>query len=428
MTTPGNSCLQCDPGDEAGRPRSTVDATTQTDLDTDEHTTSPREQVLDSSHPQSSVQPVVGDDMTTYYLYHENNNVTSWPVEPLPCTPYNHSFSSHADVYGQPPRCATNIRQNWSEVGWGKESDHYSENLRYAGRSDLGRSDSGSSTLVDYPTPSNDLPYPDTEKIRMFHDLHSLLPYIQPERLNNALNGSQVNIVEEGTEAVFAYKVPKKMLVLFCGRPAIQKFLRTLEREDNVNWRGGPRKQELRLPRGVANCIGVRIVVAWMRRACYREHRGTMRPVTAPSNLFAAICLSRALEAFGLFRDSTRIDNAIVHTHLRRPLLLDEIKSIWTCLPKDSRYTYRMVQDLTEEIRFYEAGDKRALPHADQILEFLQQQPELERRVHDPEANNKFRPVFGTEWCKRVAEEQTGKKSEPIASSVKRFGVLRIVP
>lgn len=61
-------------------------------------------------------------------------------------------------------------------------------------------------------------PYPDPEDIRHLHTLHSILPYIQPERKVNALGGPFMDIVEQDTGVKFACQVPKKLLVLFLGR------------------------------------------------------------------------------------------------------------------------------------------------------------------------------------------------------------------
>jgi hypothetical protein len=250
----------------------------------------------------------------------------------------------------------------------------------------------------------NTFKYPDPDLIRDFHSLHSLLPYIQPARLRNAACGPKLDIVEEGTDHTFAVAVPKKMLALFCGRKFLNRFLRTLEREDNTNWEGGPVAQQLCFPRHHTNHIGVKIVVSWMHRAC-RTPKNEMKQIQVPKNLFAAVSLSRALTTFGLHRDANRLDHLIASHHYKRPLYPDEIASIWTCLPKDNKYTYRMVEDLRRKLSEHESGDTKSLPDAEKVLKFLEQHPELTNRIKDKDYNNskKFRPFFGTEWCERAA-------------------------
>jgi hypothetical protein len=250
----------------------------------------------------------------------------------------------------------------------------------------------------------NMVKYPDPDLIRDFHSLHSLLPYIQPARLEHSTLGPKLDIVEEGTDHTFAIAVPKKMLALFCGRKFLKRFLRTLEREDNVNWEGGPVAQQLRFPRHHTNHIGVKIVISWMLRAC-RTPKVEMKQMRIPKNLFAAVSLSRALTTFGLHRDANRVDHFIATHHYKRPLYPDEMVSIWTCLPKDSKYTYRMVEDLRKNLSKYESGDTKALPDAVKVLKFLEQQPKLMARINDKDYNDseEFIPVFGTEWCERAA-------------------------
>ncbi|KAL5436235.1 hypothetical protein PMIN07_006081 [Paraphaeosphaeria minitans] len=246
--------------------------------------------------------------------------------------------------------------------------------------------------------------YPDPELIRPYHTLHSLLRYLQPARLENSVYGPKVDIVEECTGHKFAAAVPKKMLVLFCGRSVLNRFLRTLEREDNENWQGGPVAQELRFPRHYTNHVGVKIVISWMHRACVTPKKA-MCPIRVPKNTFAALSLSRALTALRLHRDASRVDHIIATKHFKGWVNFDNIVSIWNCLPKDSKYVYRMVEDLRKQLDLYESGDTDALPEAEKVLEFLEQHPELMHRTQDKEFSDRqeFRPFFGTEWCERAA-------------------------
>lgn len=247
--------------------------------------------------------------------------------------------------------------------------------------------------------------YPNPELIRHFHTLHTLLPHIQPERLQNATFGPTLDIVEEHSGHIFAFAVPKKMLVLFCGRKVISRFLRTLEREENESSESGHLVQVLQFPRSYTNHIGVKIVINWMHLACHRKP-SDMRPVHLPKTLFAAISLSRALTAFGLHRDASRVDHFISVRLFARHLDLDEVVAIWRCLPKDSKYTYRMIEELRKQLQYYMNSEDKAHPDLEQFWEFLEQTPELKARVEDKDYNNcdEYRPFFGTEWCLEAAK------------------------
>lgn len=246
--------------------------------------------------------------------------------------------------------------------------------------------------------------YPNPEMIRDYHSLRSLLPYIQPARLRNSVYGPTLDIVEEGTDRKFATAVPKKLLVLFCGRKVVNRFLRTIEQKYNGSRDISKVVQELCFPRYFVNHVGVQIVIAWMHQACYTPER-EMKPIRIPENLFAALSLSRTLTALGLHRDANRVDKRIANHHYKRPMYPDEIVSIWNCLPKDSKYTYRMIEDLRQKRSEYENGQTKVLPDAEKVLLFLEQHPELKARVDDEDYNNReeFLPFFGTEWCQRAA-------------------------
>lgn len=252
--------------------------------------------------------------------------------------------------------------------------------------------------------------YPDLDLIRNHHSLYSILSFIEPSRLHNALSGPFLNIVEEETARTFAIGISKKMMVLFCGRKMINKFLRTLEPEDNTTWKGGSMKQELRFPPGYTNRIGMKILIAWMVRACRQELSKT-KHLRVPKSLFAAISLSRALTALGLHRDANWVDQCVASNHYMRPMYIDDIVSIWNCLPKDSKYTYRMVEELRKKMYEYSTGNKNALLEADRVFAFLEEQPDFKTRIENNDQNicEEHRSGFGTDCCVRAASK-TQKK------------------
>ncbi|KAF1979242.1 hypothetical protein BU23DRAFT_642529 [Bimuria novae-zelandiae CBS 107.79] len=371
--------------------------------------------------------------MTTYFFQHLDGSAYGRVMDnPAPiCNPY-HEFETGQDSYahagpylhytGSQTIVSSNMYRydsgdegasNEWDIEWHETDDgYYSESaqsptmVEYVSYGHPGGFSNGATAdpSLNFQDGGDVFRYTDPELIRGYHTLHSLLPHIQPARLQNSHSGPTLDIVEEQTNHKFAIRVPKKMLVLFCGREMISRFIRTLERKDNENWKGGPLQQELRFPCRYTNHIGIKILISWMAQAC-RRGPGEMKPVRIPKNLFAAISLSRALAAFRLYLDANRVDNCIAARHYKRSLYLDEIISIWNCLPKDSRYTYRMVEDLRKQRCEYEQGNEKALLDAKKVLQFLEQHPELKARVDDKEYNDReeFQPFFGTEWCVRAA-------------------------
>lgn len=267
--------------------------------------------------------------------------------------------------------------------------------------------------------------YPELEVIRKYHDLCSLVYQISPERLNNSLHGPTLDIVEEHTLNILAYRVPKKMLILMCGRTAIAKFLRTLEREahdsDAPQGYGAPLVQELRIPRSSSSHIGFKILISWMRRACHYEMMGAMQPIRVPKNLFAAVSLARTFDLLGLHRDACRVDNIIATTHFKRPIYPDELRSMWKCLPKDNKYLYGVVNIIRDQLERLETGTGKPLTEG--VLEFMEENILFKDRVHNSEINDQYKPHFGREWCRYVgpndtAEETTTRQHSELTSSV----------
>jgi hypothetical protein len=176
--------------------------------------------------------------------------------------------------------CGQELQENESETEEMDSDEHkdhddddgyHSEDLVEAGYgSNDSTYESGSSPQLARPflAQSPHMPhparyYPDVESIRKLHDMRGLLDHIQPDRLNNALAGPTFDVVEDGTNKVLAYQVPKKMMILLCGRSAITKHLRTLEREEVSRGYGKALQQEMRIPRGAASHVGFKIILAW---------------------------------------------------------------------------------------------------------------------------------------------------------------------
>ena len=251
-------------------------------------------------------------------------------------------------------------------------------------------------------------PYTNPEYIRHLHSLLNLLPYLQPERKLNALNGPVVDIIEQDTGFALAYQVPKKMLVLFLGRKVVNKFIRTVHREDDENWKGAPTSQEMNLPRGVASQASVKILVAWMFRACQYQTMGTMKQIRIPRNTFAACSLARTMELFELHKDALRVDHYIAATHFTRPIFASELETLWNCFGKGSRYVYAAINVVGRRLRAFDVGStgEDSLGIDADMLAMLKEHPDLGARVRDPKLNEQHRPYFSTQWIKRLNDKK----------------------
>lgn len=385
--------------------------------------------------------------MSVYYQYNPDGSVTGYTIRPAPYSASLHSYATFTGVHSTLIYPASSYR-TWSgshensvsfatcdrpATSEGNPAERWDEDEGGVSERD-GQSVWHSGHTVSEPdcmSPAEKhcrsfRAYPDIETVRAGRDIHSLLSWIQPERLRNAPYGPVLDIVEHETGAVFARKVSKKMLILFCGRHAISKFLKTLERKDNENWKGPPTVQQLILPRGIATHIGIKIMLAWMCRACHWDRSIPFASVHVPRNLFAAIGLARTFDVFSLHPDARRVDEFIAANHMKRPVYVDELKSIWKCLPRDCQYTYQIIGALSNRLARYENGDVNALPGGEEILAYIEEDTDLKARVRDTKVNAQFKPVFGTEWCKRLAEKSPSLLEGPVGAQ-KKAKVLRIL-
>lgn len=244
-------------------------------------------------------------------------------------------------------------------------------------------------------------PYTDPNELRKTCNLYGFVKSIPPDRLNNALYSKLIDIVEEGTNRVLLRCVPKRMLILFIGRPRISRFLQTAE-WDKTN-------QQLLIPRDSANYVGLKIMVSWMVRACRVETMFAIQEMHLPENLFVAISLARTFYLFQLFRDANRVDSHIARHLFRRPLFPDSVREIWNLLPKDSRYTCRMVKQLADMMKGLEKGRRRRLPRQEELFEFLNRHPDLKLRIE--QAKEHEDTVDGTIANQEGSQHYNGRKT-----------------
>jgi hypothetical protein len=282
--------------------------------------------------------------------------------------------------------------------------------------------------------------YPDTESIRHLHTLHTLLPLIQPERKLNALSGPALNIHSGShTGPILCHEVPKKLLVLFLGRAIVSRYLHTISRQDNTAWTGPPTQQSLVLPANIASSSALKILVAWMSRACTYATMFTMRPLAVPENLFSACTLAQTMELFGLRRDAYHVDVVIsARLRSRRRLFVGELETLWRCLGESNRYVYAIVKAFGRQARAAStlapaivAADESGAPELPQppppaaaassttspeLLDLKKRYPLLYDRILNEEVNEQFAPQFGRNWFSNLPGG--GGRGEQEAASV----------
>jgi hypothetical protein len=384
--------------------------------------------------------------MTTYYHYHSDGKVTTSSINPAakpftPCLLNADVYEQKGDVVGaflarrnmiypakgvpevhgfNGPSYDSCMAASDGGVGGGtvNQSHRSSDEDEDSGYTVSSPNDA-TNTLgwAGWASNSNMLrPYPNPEAIRHLHTLQSLLPYLQPERKLNALNGPVVDIVEQDTGNVFAYQVPKKMLVLFLGRRVVNKFLRTIHREDDENWHGLPICQEMNLPRGVSSRAAVKSLVAWMFRACQYQTMGSMMQIRIPKTTFVACSLARTMELFGLHKDALRVDQSIAHYHFARPIFATELATLWNLLGAEDRYVYAAIKVVGHRLHAFEndGTGRETMGIDDEMLAMLKEYPELEARVRDWDLNEKHQPHFSTKWMKRLVDQKDDRQEQTL--------------
>jgi hypothetical protein len=398
------------------------------------------------------------DSMTVYYQYDENGKLRSSSADDPFVQQSAESFDpgnylQRGDIVGaylarREAGCTDSLNPGaYDSVGLGWEESWEEQKSRYGDQHTAGlRHEIGEEPDDSYRVqpdtsyrPSGNVgdmgfaaysahyhAYPNPEDIRHQHTLHGLLPYIHPARRLNALSGPAVDIIEEDTQTVLAHDIPKKLLVLFLGRNVVTKFIGTIGiREDN--WFGGFQKiQKMFVPRGISSIAAIRILLAWLFRACRIQDLGTIQQFNVPHSLFAAVTLAQTLTMFGLHKDALRIDSVIPQDHLKRPIFADELEQIWNCFGPNNRYTYATIKVVGERLRNYELGGSRAFRKPHEMLELLGRRPALDALVRNASLNEQNRPVFSTEWCS--PGERDGQRSRRMFNGYPARGPGRSLP
>jgi hypothetical protein len=238
--------------------------------------------------------------------------------------------------------------------------------------------------------------HPDLDNIRRQDSLINFITKIPLYRRFLSLGGPTVDIVEEITGEILCKAVPKSMLVLVFGRPEVSMHLFTVNRDDHeMNPRGYPRTQKFLVGAQETSADAWRILVAWMKRACGDPSRRNekLMELQVPDSLFVAVKLACTLRYMGLCIDADRIDSAIINNHLKRPLHLASVKAIWKSVPKDSKYTWRIIEVLKEQYSLPIVQARELLPDHTEMTEWLHGNPELRARMWQPGLNDVFKPM-----------------------------------
>ncbi|KZM25170.1 hypothetical protein ST47_g3677 [Ascochyta rabiei] len=366
----------------------------------------------------SSHQKQTGENQTVFYYYGPGD--VTWSSNADPLDSYTrviyggvHKQDDPVGQYLAERAIARSLETSSSE----QHSHHTNGHAGHETQSQMCRNICDSHAYEYTPLQRTILHFPDPEHIRHLHTLRSLLPHIQPERKLSALSGPEIDILDGGTGNCFCRAVPKKMLVLFLGRAVVCKFLATVQREDNENWRGRPTQQKMVLPYGVASQAAVKILVSWMTRACTFATMSTMKPIRIPSNLFAACSLAQTLELFGLHKDAYGMDLVISQHLFERPIYPVEVETLWTCLGDQNKYVYGCIRSFSQQLR-------SRLANATEDLERLRiKHPCLYARIQDPTLNKMYRPGFGRQWFAATGLRGGGDvKAEDDDSTTSIFG------
>jgi hypothetical protein len=223
-----------------------------------------------------------------------------------------------------------------------------------------------------------ELQYTTVDDLRRTNDLFDFIQQISSRRRRTALsNALRLKVIEEESNMILSWNVSKKMLILFLGRNVVSQYLRTLERDEL----GNPTRQYLSVPQHWTSTAALKIMVGWMCRACVKPEN--LRPMTVPNDLFVAISLAQTLHVFGCELEAQRVDHILYSERYNRPVKAHELRRVWNMLPEDSRYPSEVVEIVKDRLAEYmETEDRRCLPEADAIMEFIEEQPALRTRFY----------------------------------------------
>ncbi|KAF2118774.1 hypothetical protein BDV96DRAFT_677624 [Lophiotrema nucula] len=169
------------------------------------------------------------------------------------------------------------------------------------------------------------------------------LPH-SPYDITHLLTGKKLDIICYETNTTLLEQVPKSMLIFFCGYQNISRLLATKYNGTNT--------QALCVSQRHCEYIGLKIVVAWMQRACRSSIPSSVRQLEAPkNNVLVACCIARTLRALGCRADAQRIDRDIMNTFFSEILTVPQVKDLWYSLPRGSVYVKWMLANVRTQLR-----------------------------------------------------------------------------
>lgn len=374
--------------------------------------------------------------MTTYYTYHGDGKVTSStsknpPIIDPSALNYYHEIGDVVGAYlasrslGNPDYgCSSGAYQDtggnapyMSRQGSGNDTLSTSSGTTYYDSySEANQQSSSHAVDLGFPQapqfPQRDFSFPNPERIRRFHTLHALLPHLDPARRLAARDGKVVDVLEQDTNRVFAWQVPKKMLILYLGRSVVNKYIRTLQRADDIRWHGPPVLQELHLPLNVSSQVAWKILLSWMILASQIPDFRNISQLQIPRSTFAACSLAQTLTILGLHRDAMRVESEIARNHFFRPIYADELEALWHGLggngKSNNKFLHKAIMVVGQRWRERDASEVGRQERLwDEMDRLMSRNQELARRVICPEENEKFKPVEGREWFANIGMDDS---------------------
>ncbi|KAF2734199.1 hypothetical protein EJ04DRAFT_564478 [Polyplosphaeria fusca] len=263
--------------------------------------------------------------------------------------------------------------QQWYSENGKSEKQRQKEYLGY----DMNAHDSNYTASRPDATTLPNWTYQNVDELRTRSNLYEFATALDPSRRNNAILGLHIDIIDGISGHMIMPKVPKKLLMLFCGRDVLNPFLKTLSRYEKS-------AQQLRVPQSVAMQYGFHAVIGWMIHACQLPTTTSLRPIENPRNLFHTICICIVLDFFKLYRDRARMDVEVWKLMTNSRLYANQVKQVWDYVPRNSRYTFRLVRYLANVLSMGVKKQRRkALGNSDDLLRFIEANPDLKRMIEE---------------------------------------------
>ncbi|KAF2734212.1 hypothetical protein EJ04DRAFT_523906 [Polyplosphaeria fusca] len=194
--------------------------------------------------------------------------------------------------------------------------------------------------------------------------------------MRDLLRGTKIDIICTETGDLFLKLVSKQMLIHFLGMPTVATYL--LTRTDG--------SQALTVSAKHCDYIGLKLVIAWMQRACRLPGQTTELKVHPTGDSILVACsIARALRVFGCLDDLTRIEQSISHYYFDRSLRLEEIEELWCVLPHDCIYNKMLVANVRSTLTDITPDHEISDADFNELVNFVMGDSELRGLVYGTE-------------------------------------------